>query len=154
MTAGYLIDDEETTFLSGKLNYLPSNSSSASSGSSWFPSFGKKKSQWQSARILLTQKQCRLYEGSTSEQDILESNVKAKFLLEMHSKLALSPLKVFTNTRNNSEMYSFALMETDDLRKHGRNSDEAQELLRFGTCNPMQMKFLLVCLESILKSFH
>ena len=85
---------------------------------------------------------------------MLEGEYKPMFVIEMHRKLVLTPLKVYEN--RGEEKYSLSLMETDKLRKNSTHQEEGknQEILRIGCIHPGQYHFFQIALQVVLDSFH
>ena len=140
-----------TVYVSGQLFILP-----AKIKKTLLPSFlkGKKNSKWKSIRIILEQKKLEIWNGSYTDDMMLEGEYKPMFVIEMHRKLVLTPLKVYEN--RGEEKYSLSLMETDKLRKNSTHQEEGknQEILRIGCIHPGQYHFFQIALQVVLDSFH
>ena len=158
--AGYLLDDE--TYLSGELYYLPPASSSSSLRAHLFK---PKKKKWLPIRLLIQQKKIEVYSMllnngcEVSDREMLSHKHRPKFVIEMHRKLSLTPLKVYTN-KHADEKLSLALIETDVRRTNsttnssGSGSSSEEMLIRLGSEFPLQFTFIQIALNAILNSFH
>jgi len=74
-------------------------------------------------------------------------------MIDMHRKLVLTPLKVYTN-KYNEETFSLSIEETDEHRKTLKNDPKGQELIRFGFIYPEQYRFFHTMFAITLDSFH
>ena len=107
----------------------------------------------------MEQKKIKVWNGTSTDDMMLDDTMleckrKPMFVIEMHRKLVLTPLKVYENC--GEEKYSLSLMETDELRKNLAHQEEGkdQEILRIGCIHPGQYHFFQIALQVILDSFH
>ena len=152
-SCGYCVNEQ--LYISNNLFLLPAKKKTL------LPSFLKKKKslKWKPIRILLEQKKIKVWNGTSTDDMMLDDTMleckrKPMFVIEMHRKLVLTPLKVYENC--GEEKYSLSLMETDELRKNLAHQEEGkdQEILRIGCIHPGQYHFFQIALQVILDSFH
>jgi len=148
--AGYLVGRD--MYISRQLFFLPSKNSKAGFGV--LPSFfGTKKSiKWKTCRIVCEQKKLCIFDGKNTDEDILSGTTPPMFLIEMHRKLVLTPLKVYTN-KYGEEKFSLSIVETD-VRRKTLKTDTDLELIRLGFMYPEQYRFFHTLLAITMDSFH
>ena len=154
--AGYLVGQD--MYISRQLFFLPAKKCKVDAGilPSFFKSTTTKKSKsikWKTCRIVCKQKSLSIYDGNNTNEEILSGMSVPMLMIDMHRKLVLTPLKVYTD-KYDEETFSLSIEETDEHRKTLKNDPKGQELIRFGFSYPEQYRFFHTLFAITLDSFH
>jgi len=155
--AGYLVGQD--MYISRQLFFLPAKKCKVDAGilPSFFKSTTTKKSKtikWKTCRIVCKQKSLSIYDGNNTNEEILSGMSVPMLMIDMHRKLVLTPLKVYTNKITPLKVFSLSIEETDERRKTLKNDPKGQELIRFGFIYPEQYSFFHTLFAITLDSFH
>ena len=151
--AGYLVGQD--MYISRQLFFLPAKKCKVDAGI--LPSFFKSSTttkKWNTCRIVCKQKSLSIYDGNNTNEEILSGMSVPMLMIDMHRKLVLTPLKVYTNKITPLKVFSLSIEETDERRKTLKNDPKGQELIRFGFSYPEQYRFFHTLFAITLDSFH